>query len=484
VNAPIRRVFGVVLAMFLVLMVASTAIQFLQAATLNADSRNVRTLYREIGRDRGPIIVGGEPVAVSVPVDDPFAALRTYPEGALMAPVTGYFSVVNGLTGMERAENEILNGTSSSLLLERVQALFTGRQPQGGSVELTIDRAVQQAGLAAFGSQRGGAVAIDPRTGAILAMVSTPSFDPNLLASHDTQAVARTFAELSADPARPLDNRAIAGRLYPPGSTFKLITTAAFLESGNYNTQSQVPAPDRYQLPGSTAQLGNPGGARCGSGETVTLEFALEVSCNTPFAMLAVELGDDALRRQAEAFGFGRELEVPLPVTPSIFPADPDPAQTAMSAIGQFDVRATPLQMAMVSAAVANRGELMRPHLVHRTRGPDLEVLSETRPDVLSTPLSPGNAAQLSDMMVNVVSNGTGRPARIPGVAVAGKTGTAQTSPGQPPHAWFTAFAPADDPQVAVAVVVESGGDLAGEATGSRVAAPIARAMIQAVLRG
>jgi peptidoglycan glycosyltransferase len=482
VNAPIRRVFGVVLVMFLVLMIAATAIQYAQAPTLNADSRNVRTLYREIGRDRGPIIVGGEPVAVSTPVDDVFGALRTYPAGAVMAPVTGYFSVVHGLTGMERAENDILNGTSSSLLLERVQALFTGRQPQGGSVELTIDPAAQEAGLAAFGNQTGAAVAIDPSTGAILALISTPSYDPNVLASHDTRAVAEAFAALSSDPSRPLDNRAIAGRLYPPGSTFKLVTTAALLESGNYTSQSQVPAPDRYQLPNSSAQLGNPGGARCGSGDTVTLEFALEISCNTPFAMLAVELGDEALREQAEAFGFGRELEIPLLTTPSIFPADPDPAQTAMSAIGQFDVRATPLQMAMISAAVANGGELMRPHLVARTRGPDLEVLSETEPQVFSDAMSSGSAAQLRDLMVNVVENGTGRPARIAGVQVAGKTGTAQTSPGQPPHAWFTAFAPAGDPQVAVAVVVESGGDLAGEATGSRVAAPIARAIIQAVL--
>jgi peptidoglycan glycosyltransferase len=482
VNAPIRRVFGVVMVMFVVLMIAVSTIQYVQASSLNADGRNVRTLYREVGRDRGPIIVAGEPVAVSVPVDDAFGALRTYPGGALMAPVTGYFSVVNGITGIERTENSILNGTSSSLLLERIQALFTGRQPQGGSVELTLNPAAQQAGYEAFGDQIGGAVAIDPRTGAVLALVTTPSFDPNRLASHDTASVAQAFGELTADPDRPLDNKAIAGRLYPPGSTMKLITTSALLETGDYSPQTQVPAPDSYQLPGSTAVLGNPGGERCGSGDTVTLEFALQISCNTPFAILGVELGDDVLRRQAEAYGFGRELDIPLPVTPSIFPADPDPAQTAMSAIGQFDVRASPIQMAMVSAAIANGGELMKPYLVARTRGPDLTVISETQPQVFSEAISGGSAAQLRDMMVNVVENGTGRPARIPGVQVAGKTGTAQTSPGNPPHAWFTAFAPADDPQVAVAVVVESGGSLAGGATGARVAAPIAKAIMEAVL--
>jgi peptidoglycan glycosyltransferase len=483
VNAPIRRVFVVVMVMSLALMVAATTIQYGQAGSLNDDSRNVRSLYREYGRDRGPIIVAGEPVATSVPSDDAFQWLRTYPQGSLMAPVTGYFSLVNGITGMEDAENDVLNGTSSSLLLERIQALFTGRQPQGGSVELTIDGAAQQAARDAFGSQVGAAVALDPRTGAVLALFSTPSFDPNVLAAHDTRAVADSYAALEADPGRPLENRAIAGSLYPPGSTFKVVTTAALLATGEFDSQTQVPAPDSYQLPNSTARLGNPGGERCGNGQTVTLEFALQISCNTPFAILGVQIGDDALREQAEAFGWGRELDIPLTVTPSVFPEDPDAAQTAMSAIGQFDVRAHPLQLAMVSAGVANRGVLMRPYLTATTRGPDLQVLGEAEPSVFSTPMTEGNAAELRDMMVNVVENGTGFRAQIPGVQVAGKTGTAQTAPGQPPHAWFTAFAPANDPEVAVAVVVEYGGQLGDDATGSRVAAPIAKAIMEAVLR-
>lgn len=482
-NTPIRRVFLVVMVMALALMVSATAIQYFRAGDLNTDGRNVRALYREYGRDRGPIIMAGEPVAQSEPVDDVYSFLRTYPRGSLMAPVTGYFSLVNGVTGMERAENSVLNGTSSSLLLERVQALFTGRQPQGGSVELTIDPAAQQAGFDAFGDQVGGAVALDPRTGAVLALVSTPSFDPNLLTSHDLTAVRTAFDALESDPEQPLTNRAIAGTLYPPGSTFKLVTMAAALATGDYHADTVVDAPDQYQLPGSSALLGNPGGERCGDGVSVTLEYALQVSCNTPFAMLGVELGDDALREQAEAFGWGQELEIPLTVTPSIFPEDPDAAQTAMSAIGQFDVRATPLQMAMVSAAIGNGGVLMKPYLTATTRGPDLNVLSVAEPSVLSTAMTEGNAAELRDMMVNVVENGTGFRAQIPGVAVAGKTGTAQTAPGRPPHAWFTAFAPADDPQVAVAVAVEYGGDLEGAATGSKVAAPIARAIMEAVLQ-
>jgi peptidoglycan glycosyltransferase len=481
VNTQIRRVFAVMMVMFVALMVSVTSIQFFRAGSLNADGRNVRTLYREYGRDRGPIVVAGDAVAVSTPVDDDFGYLREYPEGELLAPVTGYFSLVNGITGIEDAENAVLNGTSSSLLLERTQALFTGRQPAGGSVELTIDPAAQRAGYEAFGEQVGGAVALDPTTGAVLALISRPSFDPNLLASHDTAAVADEFERLNADEGRPLDNRAIASRLYPPGSTMKLITSAALLAEG-YTPDSQVPAPDSFQLPGSGSLLRNPAGERCGGGDTVTLEFALQISCNTPFAILGAEIGDDALRAQAEAFGFGRDLDIPLTVTPSIFPDDPDAAQTAMSAIGQFDVRATPLQMAMVSAAVANRGELMRPYLVATTRGPNLDLLDETEPDVFSTAMTETNAAYLRDMMINVVENGTGTRAQIPGVTVAGKTGTAQTAEGLPPHAWFTAFAPAEDPQVAVAVAVEYGGTLGDDATGSRVAAPIAKAIMEAVL--
>jgi peptidoglycan glycosyltransferase len=483
-NAPIRRVFVVVLAMFLTLMISTTAMQYVQAPSLNADGRNVRTLYREYGRDRGPIVVAGEPVALSTPVEDAFGYQRTYSEGVLMSPVTGYFSLVNGMTGIEKAENDVLNGTSSSLLLQRIQALFTGRQQQGGSVELTINQAAQQAGLEAFGDQIGAAVAIDPSTGAILALISTPSFDPNVLASHDTAAVNDAFAALEADPTEPLVNRAIAGDLYPPGSTFKLVTASALLESGQYTSQSEIAAPTTIDLPGTTATLGNPGGEVCGSGTTVSLEFALQISCNTPFALLGMQIGDDALRAQAEAYGFGRELDIPLTVTPSIFPADPNAAQTAMSAIGQFDVRATPIQMAMVSAGIANGGVLMEPYLVATTRGPNLEVISQTSPTVFSTPVSPSSATQLRDMMINVVENGTGRRAQIPGVSVAGKTGTAQTAEGKPPHAWFTGFAPADAPQVAVAVVVEYGGDLADEATGARVAAPIARAIMAAVVGG
>jgi peptidoglycan glycosyltransferase len=480
-NTPLRRIAVVVVAMFLALMGAATWVQYVQAAQLNADPRNARTLYREYDNFRGPIVVAGEPVASSAPVDDSFGFLRSYTSGPLYAHATGYYSVVYGPTGIERASNDLLTGTADSLFLSRIQDLVTGRQPQGSSVELTLDPAVQAAAAEALGDQRGAVVALDPGTGAILAMVSSPSFDPNLLAGHDTSAVNEAYRTLNEDPAQPLVNRAIGGDTYPPGSTFKLVDAAAALERG-MTPESPLAAPDVLPLPSSSATIGNFGGSSCGPGGTVTLAEALRISCNTAFAQLGLDLGDDALREQAERFGFDAPLSVPLRVTPSRFPEDPDLPQTALSAIGQYEVRATPLQMAMVSAAIANGGEQMEPYLVRTVRSPDLEVVEEASPSVLRTSVSAGTAAGLRDMMVQVVEDGTGTAARIPGVQVAGKTGTAQTTDDEAPHAWFTAFAPADAPQVAVAVVVENGGSSGNEATGGRVAAPIARAVIQAVL--
>lgn len=481
-NAPVRRLSIVVILMFFALMGATTWVQYGQASALNDDPRNTRTIYREYGRDRGPIVVAGEPVASSTAVEDPFGFQRTYANGPLYAPVTGYFSVVFQMTGVERAANDVLNGTDESLLLSRVRSLFTGGQQQGGTVELTIDPAVQQAAWDALGDQRGAVVALDPSTGAILALVSKPSFDPNALAGHSTADVNAAYQGLLADANRPMENRAISGRLYAPGSTFKLVDLAMALESGSYSPDTQVPAPVEFPLPGSSAVIQNAGGVPCTNEDTVTLMYALQESCNTPFASLGVEFGGDALRTQAEAFGFGQDLQIPLTVTPSVFPAQLDAAQTAMSAIGQYDVRVTPLQMAMVSAAVANNGAIMTPYLIATERGPNLQVTSTTSPSEWATPISATTASLMRDMMVNVVQNGTGYPAQISGVQVAGKTGTAESGTDAAPNAWFTAFAPADNPQVAVAVVVEAGGDLGNEATGSRVAAPIARTVIQAVL--
>lgn len=486
-NVPLRRVAMVMLAMFLVLMISSTWIQFVTAPQLNADPRNVRTLYREYGTNRGPILVAGEPIAESVPVDDAYGYQRVYPQGEMYAAVTGYYSVIYGRSGIERYANDYLNGSSNSLWWNRLQNLISGEDPQGSAVELTLDPAAQQAAWDALGGQRGAVVALNPKTGEILAMVSTPSFDPNTLASHTVSEVRATYEALNSAEGDPLVNKSIAGKLYPPGSTFKLVTSAAAMKAGLAGPDTEIAAPDQLQLPQSSAVLNNFGGSSCSPTGTMTLADALRISCNTAFAQLGIDMGAPTLAAQADAFGFGDSLSIPMPVTPSYFPTEIgglplDGAQTALSAIGQLDVRVTPLQVALNSAAIANGGKLMTPYLIKQVRTPDLSVAFSADPSVLANPIDAATAHDLRDMMIGVVQSGTGTSAQIPGVQVAGKSGTAETVKGAAPHAWFTAFAPADDPQVVVAVVIENGGDAGSEATGGRVAAPIARAVMEAVI--
>lgn len=477
-NDPIRRVSVVVLVMFLALMVAASWIQVVQAGSLNSDARNVRTLYREFGNFRGPFVVDGESVVFSEPVDDPFNFQRTYTDGPLYASATGYYSIVFGRTALEQTENSLLAGTSDALFWNRLRDLFGGREQQGASIELTLRAQLQQVAAEALGDNRGAVVALDPKTGAILAMVTSPTFDPAVLAGHNTTEVNEAYRELDADEDGPLINRAIAGDTYPPGSTFKVIVSAAALEAG-YTPDSTVYAPDELPLPGSTASIENYGGESCGKTEQITLEQALTVSCNTAFADLGITLGWDAIETKAKEFGWTDTFRVPLVVTPSRLPDQPDDAQTAMSSIGQFDVRATPMQMAMVAAAIANDGRLMTPYLVDTARASDLTVIEKSTPTQYSRPLTTSQAGELTQMMVSVVDSGTGTAARIPGVTVAGKTGTAETGLSTAPHAWFIGFAPAENPVVAVAVIVENGGSLGSEATGGKVAAPIAKAVMQ-----
>ncbi|WP_407319946.1 penicillin-binding protein 2 [Isoptericola halotolerans] len=484
-NTTTRRLAGIVMVMFLALLVSTTWIQFFAADRLNSDPRNARALYAQFGTDRGPIVVDGDAVASSVPVDDEWNYQREYARGRLYAPLTGYYSLVSGTSGIERAENDFLAGSADALWVERVQNLLTGSDPQGSSVELTIDAAAQQAAWDALGDQRGAVVALEPSTGKILAMVSKPTFDPNDLAVHDTGAANQAYLDLLNDEDKPLTSRATATH-YPPGSTFKLVTAAAALESGDYDETTVIDAPVTYTLPGTRTDLPNYGGEACAPSGEQSLADALRISCNTAFAKLGVDLGADALAEQSADFGFGEALDVPFTAVASSYP-DPDeltPDRVALSAIGQGDDKVTPLQVAMISAAIANGGEVMAPYSVDTIRDAELEVVSETRESSLGDAVSEDTASQLTDMMVSVVENGSGTAAQIPGLTVAGKTGTAQTTSEVPPHAWFTGFAPADDPQVAVAVVVEQGGSMGSEATGGRVAAPIAKAVIEAVLNG
>jgi peptidoglycan glycosyltransferase len=479
VSRSLNRLALGLLVLLVALLVQLTRLQVFQADELDARPGNQRTLLTEYARQRGPILVDRAPIAESVETDDALRYLRRYPVGPMNASVTGFYSIVYGATGLEKAENAVLSGDDPRLLVDRMQQLFAGRETRGGSVTTTVNPAAQKAAWDGLRGKVGSVVAIDPSTGRILAQVQSPSFDPNKLSSHDSKAINEYYAELDADPLKPLLNRPIA-KTNPPGSTFKVVTAAAALESGRFTPDSVIPGPETYRLPGTDVELPNWTGTSCGPDGEVTLAEALAISCNTAFAWLGNQLGDDALRDQAQKFGFDEAFETPLRAATSRFPEDPDPAQTAMSAIGQFDVRATTLQMAMVTAAVGNQGVTMRPWLVDETNAPDLAPLETYTPRDFGEAMTPQHAAELTGMMVGVVSNGTGSSARIPGVQVAGKTGTAQTADDRPSIAWFVAFAPAQRPEVAVAVAVEDAGT--NEVSGNALAGPIAREVMRAVL--
>ena len=487
-NRPLRRVAVACLVLFGMLMLNANWVQVVKADGYRDDPRNSRVLLRTYERERGTIAVvepdgsGRTALAESSRTDGPLTWLRQYPGGRPYAHVTGYYSLVYGRTGLERSEDQVLSGEDDRFFARRLSDSVTGREPQGGNVITTLDPRAQEVAYDALGDNRGAVVALDPRTGAVLAMVSRPSFDPSRLSSFEPADIRSYYQELTEQASDPLLNRTIS-KTYPPGSTFKVVTAAAALSSGDVTAETRIPSPRELDLPQTSARLRNFGGGSCG-GETSTLAEAMRISCNTAFGALGLQLGAEALRSQAEDFGFGDEsLRVPTTVAESVFPEDPNEPQTAQSAIGQFDVRVTPLQMAMVAAGVANGGEVMEPHLVREVQAPDLSQLDEADPSVLTRAVDEDVAEELTEMMELVVSDGSGVRAQIPGVRVAGKTGTAQHAQGRPPHAWFIGFAPADEPQVAIAVVVEDGGSLGSEATGGALSAPIARRVMSAVLR-
>jgi peptidoglycan glycosyltransferase len=481
-NKELKRVGIVVLLMFMSLFISTSVIQVFQVDSLRADGRNVRTLYESYSAERGPILVNGDAIARSVPVDDQYMFLREYSQGELYAPVTGYFTLNQGTAGIEGSLNDYLSGTANEQFLDQVTAIFTGQAPKGAAVEVTIDPAIQQAAWDALGDQSGSVVAVDPKTGAILAMVSKPSFDPNLLAGHDIPAVIKNYEELLAADGNPLANRAIAGDLYTPGSVFKVLMTSAGIDSGKLKPDSTVPNPAELQLPDSDAVITNAGGGTCGPGEEATLATALKLSCNIPFAQFGQKLGAETIEEYTKRFGFGDSFEVPMPATPSQYPPPESEAELMLSSFGQASVRVTPLQIAMMSAAVANGGKLMQPTLVESILAPDLSELQSFQPTVYNTPISEKSASTVTQMMVDDVANGAASNARIDGVDVAGKTGTAENGEGEPYTLWFTGFAPANDPQVAVAVVVENGGGQGQDSFGNQIAAPIAKSVLEAVL--
>jgi penicillin-binding protein A len=472
------RLTGIaVIVLFATLFTSTSVIQVIAADSLSSDNRNVRNLYQSFSAERGQILAGDIAIANSVPVDTEFRYLRTYPFDSMFSPVHGYYTLNQGSAGLESAMNPLLTGQANSQFFDRIQALVTGRPPQGARVLTSIDPEIQRVAYEALDGRPGAVIALEPATGRILAMVSTPSYDPNLLAQHRTSAVLDYYRELEQDPSKPLANRAIAGDQYFPGSVFKVLMVAAALNTNRYGALSEFPNPPELQLPLSTSIITNSGGSLCGGGETVTLEEAFVRSCNIPFAELGVELGEGTIGSMADDFGFGATLEIPLRVTPSRFPRGMDQAQLMLASFGQYDIRVTPLQMAMISAAVANGGVLMTPTLVDTVLSPDLRIISQTDPTVYSEPLNAADAAELTRLMIAAVSLGSAGPAGIPGIPVAGKTGTAETGIGDGRSFWFTGFAPADNPTIAIAVVIE--GD-SSQGTASRVAAPVARTILEA----
>ena len=486
-NKPIRTVSIFCLVLILALMINATYLQFWKAGDLDKDPRNQRVAQAAYSSQRGAILVGRTAIAESEKSDDRYEYQRSYPFPFLYAPVTGYFTF-GDQTGIESSQNDVLSGDDPRFFVRRLVDLLSNEQQQGGNVQLTLNARAQRAaydGLSALGPDvEGSVVAIEPSTGKILAMVSLPSFDPNDLASHDFASVGDDYERLEGAEGDPLLNRAIQTRLFP-GSTFKLVTAAAAIESGKYDSaDAMVPAGATFQLPQTSGESGlvdNEGRTGCDP-EEITLRVAMEQSCNTTFAQLAIEVGSEAMLDAAEKFGFNSDyLEDLGGQAQSYFPAELSPPELGQAGFGQFDVQATPLQMAMVAAGIANDGVVMRPYIVDEVQSAEYDAIVSD-PKELSEAVSEKTADILTDLMVSTVDDGTAYPAAIPQVDVAGKTGTAQRGqPGKPPYAWFTSFAPADDPQVAVAVMIEEapGKEIAGGTLGG----PIAKAVMEAIIQ-
>ncbi|GAA3270836.1 peptidoglycan D,D-transpeptidase FtsI family protein [Paenarthrobacter aurescens] len=482
-NQAIRSSWMAAVAMFALIFGAISYVQVIGADDLNANPWNQRAVLASFCNERGSIIVAGKPVVESVPGTESCAFQRKYNQPELYAGITGYFSKFFGSSGLEQSMGETLAGNSDQLFLDRMSQMFLGKEPKGASVELTLDPALQQLAMDLIPEgQRGSIVVTNPKTGAILAMASKPTYDPNLIATHDKTTADANYAQLLEIPGINL-NQSVSGptgNLLSPGSVFKLIDTAAALNSGKYNKDSELPNPSSLPLPGSSASLPNYAGGNCNVRETASFAFALEQSCNTPFASIALDLGQDAIREQAQKFGFGQDFgnQLNLPSATSVFPEDLDQAQLAQSSVGQRDVKATPLQINTMTAAIANGGVQMKPNLVEAVRAPDLRVINEPKPETLRTSTTQPIANQITEWMTSAVDNGIARGAAVPGVKVAGKTGTAELGDSGLNNSWFTGFAPANDPQVAVTIVMESVDVL----TGAQLTSPNAKKIFEAVL--
>lgn len=478
-NRAVRRMTAIVFMAFAVLVAGLTYDQVIAGPRYRDDPRNARLIIYESGRERGGIVTAdGVVVAQSVAATSGRTFTRTYPEGGLYAHTVGVASALLEDRGLESTRGDVLTSQRDATITGLLSAL-AGEDLRPRGLRLSIDHRLQQTALNALAGQTGAVVALDPRTGAVLAMVSLPTFDPNSLVSANAVVNGE---QLVADPSRPLVNRATS-ETYAPGSTFKVITAAAALESGIAAPETEFPNTPEVELPNSTAVIRNFGGDLCGASARVSLRSAFVRSCNTVFALLGMEVGGGELAGRAATFGFGDQIPFELTAAASSVAPDEvlaDLAIVAQSAIGQRDVRATPLQMALAAAAVANGGLVMEPFIVAEVFDAEARVVAVADPTEWRRALTPSVARTLGEMMVQVVESGTGRAAAVPGSTVGGKTGTAEV-PDQPPHAWFIGYGgpPGGEPTIAVAVLVESGGAAGNDATGGSVAAPIAHEVLE-----
>jgi peptidoglycan glycosyltransferase len=485
-NRALRRISIAVLVMFVLLLINVNYLQGFDTASLAGKPGNSRAFYAAQNQyQRGSIVTSdGVTIATSTLSSNPNDSIkyqRKYPFGPEYASVTGYDTIF-GSTGIEAAENSLLSGNDSALDVRKIIDLITGKTTKGATVQLTINSKAQTAAYEALKAlgKPGGVVAIDPRNGQILALASYPSFDPNLLAIHDGAKLNKVDNQLLKDKAQPLVNRALQGT-YPPGSTFKIVTSSALLtQSPGTTVNTNVDSPTTLTLPQTQHVLHNDQGELCGNGSgQAPLITAFAQSCDTTFAKIGIQLGANALNDMAQKFGMNNtDLNIPLPVAKSNYVIPPSQALTAFSAIGQFSDTVTPLQEAMLAAAIANNGTLMKPYLVKQVTASDLSTVQATSQSALSEPVTSSVASSVKQMMLAVVQQpeGTAYAFRqaVTGVEIAGKTGTAETGQVKLNDAAFTCFAPFANPNIAVGVIIQGGG------YGASAAAPIAVQVIKA----
>ncbi|MBD0423614.1 penicillin-binding protein 2 [Streptomyces sp. TRM S81-3] len=485
-NKPLRRIAIFCGLLVLTLLIRDNWLQYVKADTLKDDEHNRRVAIERYATPRGDIIVDGKAITGHTTTDGDFKYKRTYKDGAMWAPVTGYVSQAYGATQLEAIDDGILTGNDDRLFFRNTLDMITGKKKEGGNVVTTLNAAAQKAAYEGLKKQgaKGAVAAIEPSTGKILSLASYPSYDPSTIAGGSSaDEKAWTRLDKKNNPDDPMLNRALR-EVYPPGSTFKVVTAAAALEHGKYGSADEkTDSPLPWTMPGTTTELPNEGDLPC---ENATLREALRVSCNTVFGKIGSDLGNDKMLETAKKFGFTKEQFVPVRSSASVFSDDMNESQTALSSIGQYNTAATPLQMAMVSAAIANNGTLMKPYMVDELQAPNLDTIEKTDPEEMSKPLSPKNAQILQSMMETVVKDGTGTNAQIPGVTVGGKTGTAQhgVDNSENPYAWFISYAKGEDGSspVAVAVVIEDENAVRDDISGGGLAAPIAKSVMEAVI--